>query len=103
MVSDNLKARAKSSKDPPLIASVKHWGAFLGCSVVSTYLSQGLHNCQTAMQTHNEMTHIGAVRSMIREHGIRFLWKGAEARVGLLVITNIFNEIFLKPVWNGHV
>lgn len=84
-------------------SNVKHWGALIGTSVVATYMSHGLHNCQTAMQTNHEMTSVGAFRSMVQKHGVSFLWKGAEARVGLLLVTNIFNEIFLKPVWQGHV
>jgi len=84
-------------------SSVKQWSSLIGCSIVSTYLSQGFHNCQTAMQTHHDMSSVGAFRSMMQKHGVSFMWKGAEARVGLLLVTNVFNEIFLKPVWHGHV
>mmetsp|Transcript_10146 Transcript_10146/g.16402 ORF Transcript_10146/g.16402 Transcript_10146/m.16402 type:complete len:302 (+) Transcript_10146:100-1005(+) len=106
MLSDAIRTKCLDpilpSKDP-FNNHAKRWSSLIYCSIVSTYLSQGFHNCQTAMQTHPELSYVGSLNSMMKTHGVRFLWKGAEARVGLLVVTNIFNEVFLKPIWHGNL
>jgi len=84
----------------PFTNSVKHWSSVISTSVVATYLSHGFHVCQTEMQTNTSLSYSGAIRQVYKDHGWRFLRKGAEARVGLLLVTNIFNEIFLKPAWD---
>jgi len=106
MFSDHVRESVLDKVAPAqdhISSTVKQWSSLIGCSIVSTYLSQGFHNCQTAMQTHHDMTTAGAFRSMMTKHGVSFMWKGAEARVGLLLVTNVFNEIFLKPVWHGQI
>ena len=79
--------------------SVKQWTAVLSTSVVATYLSQGLHNGQIAMQSNANLGYVSAVRTIWQQHGIAMLYRGAEARVGLLLLVNGLNEILLKPAW----
>jgi hypothetical protein len=78
----------------------KHWFSVLSLSVASTYISHGFHVCQTTMQTQN-VGYAQAVRSLSKERGIAGFWfVGARARVALLLVTNVFNELFLKPAWD---
>jgi hypothetical protein len=80
--------------------SAKQMGSVLSTSVVATYLSQGLHNFQITMQTDQSLGYGQAIRSVIRQHGMLGLIRGAEARVGLLLIVNGLNELLLKPAWS---
>ena len=70
-------------------------------SAVGTVLSQGLHNCQIMMQSNQGLSYAGALRSVYEVHGISALYKGAEARMGLLMVVNVLNELLLKPAWEG--
>lgn len=69
-------------------------------SVISTYLSQGIHNCQTTLQTTN-IRSINVIPYLYNKHNFSFLWKGVSGRMGLLLITNLLNEHFLKPCWKS--
>lgn len=80
-------------------AGIKQWSAVLGSSVFATYASQGMHNCQIVMQTDKSLSHIGAFQKAYKQNGIALLWRGAEARVGLLLIVNVLNELLLKKAW----
>ena len=91
--------RSEDDDDDLLASSVQHWTAVVSTSVVATYASQGLHNCQTAMQADQSLSYRQAVRTVFQQHGWRALIKGAEARVGLLLIVNVLNELLLKPAW----
>ena len=100
MFCDNIR---QSIFEPLLLPNcnyqVCHWSALITTSIVSTYLSQGIHNCQVAMQTHHDLGYIEAIQHMYKQHKMKFIYKGVESRVVLLLITNMFNEIFLKPAW----
>jgi hypothetical protein len=78
---------------------VKHWTSLISTSVAATYLSQSLHNCQTTMQTNSALSYGGAIKKVWTDHGFAALYRGAEARVGLLLIVNVLNELLLKPAW----
>jgi len=78
---------------------VKRWSSLISTSVAATYLSQGMHNFQTAMQADQSLGYAAAVRSVMKEHGFAIFMKGAEARVGLLLLVNVLNELLLKPAW----
>jgi len=78
---------------------IKQYAAVIGTSVVATYMSQGCHNCQITMQTDQTLGHLGALRKAYAANGLSLLYKGAEARVGLLLIVNVLNEVFLKKAW----
>lgn len=67
----------------------------------ATYMSQGFQNCQIAMQAEPSFSYAQTVSSVHKAHGMRFLWKGAEARIGLLLVVNVLNQLLLAPVWNG--
>jgi hypothetical protein len=77
----------------------KQWTSVLSTSVVATYLSQGFHNFQISMQADQSLSYVQAVKSVTGQHGFKALYKGAEARVGLLLIVNVLNELLLKPAW----
>ena len=83
---------------PPV---VKTYGSVLTMSAVGTVLSQGLHNCQIMMQSNQGLSYAGALRSVYEVHGVSALYKGAEARMGLLMVVNVLNELLLKPAWEG--
>eukprot|EP00516_Mucochytrium_quahogii_P001046 CAMPEP_0203752878 /NCGR_PEP_ID=MMETSP0098-20131031/6741_1 /ASSEMBLY_ACC=CAM_ASM_000208 /TAXON_ID=96639 /ORGANISM=" , Strain NY0313808BC1" /LENGTH=252 /DNA_ID=CAMNT_0050643245 /DNA_START=30 /DNA_END=788 /DNA_ORIENTATION=- len=78
---------------------IKHWCALLSTSIFATFASQGLHNCQITMQAQHDLTYASTIRKVWSENGIKFLWRGGEARVGLLLIVNVLNELLLKPAW----
>lgn len=84
-----------------MIASIKHWTALLTTSIVATYLSQGLHNLQITMQADPTLSYARVVPTVFQQHGFSMLYKGAEARVGLLLIVNVLNELLLKPAWTS--
>ena len=80
--------------------SVKAWSSLISTSVAATYMSQGVHNFQISMQADQSLTYSQTIKSVIKQHGIKTFYKGAEARVGLLLIVNILNELLLKPAWS---
>jgi len=81
-------------------ADAKHFVSVISTSVMATYMSQGLHNFQIAMQADQSLSYGQAVRSVFQQHGLKFLIKGAEARVGLLLLVNVLNDWLLKPAWS---
>jgi len=89
----------ENNNETSLESSIKQWTAVLSTSVVATYLSQGLHNGQIAMQSNQSLGYAAAVRTVWRQHGLAALYRGAEARVGLLLLVNALNEVLLKPAW----
>jgi hypothetical protein len=82
-----------------VLESVKHWTALLSTSIVATYLSQGLHNLQITMQADASLSYAQVVPTVWKKHGLSLFYKGAEARVGLLLIVNVLNQLLLKPAW----
>lgn len=80
--------------------SAKQWSAVISTSVFATYMSQGFHNFQIAMQADQSLSYSQALKTVMQQHGIKSFYKGAEARVGLLLIVNILNELLLKPAWS---
>ena len=85
----------------PISLFANKWAPILSTSILGTYLSQGFMNCQIIMQTDPTLTHISTLRTAWERNGIKLFYRGAEARVGLLLIVNILNEVLLKPAWAG--
>jgi hypothetical protein len=79
--------------------SIKQWTSVISTSIVATYMSQGLHNCQITMQADQSLGYVQAIKSVLKQHGIKGMIRGAEARVGLLLVVNVLNELLLKPAW----
>uniref|UniRef100_A0A7S3LQ80 ADP,ATP carrier protein n=1 Tax=Aplanochytrium stocchinoi TaxID=215587 RepID=A0A7S3LQ80_9STRA len=88
-----------SSEPAGLGSQIKQWTAVIGTSIFATYISQGFHNCQITMHADQTVNHLGALRKAYAENGLSLLYKGGEARVGLLLVVNILNEAFLKKAW----
>jgi hypothetical protein len=82
-----------------VLESVKQWTALLSTSIVATYLSQGLHNLQITMQADASLSYAQVVPTVWKKHGLSMFYKGAEARVGLLLLVNVLNQVLLKPAW----
>ena len=104
MCSDSVRRNVfdkmyETNEEDTQINTIKHWSSVLSTSVVATYMSQGLHNCQIAMQADQSLGYADAVKTVMRQHGLMGMIKGAEARVGLLLIVNVLNELLLKPAW----
>ena len=57
------------------------------------------YNFPIAMQADQSLGYAATVKSVTQQHGFRTFYRGAEARVGLLLIVNILNELLLKPAW----
>lgn len=77
---------------------IKKMVSVFAMTIPATYLSQGFHNLQTTMQS-KELSYFHACRSLWTNNGISMFYKGAEARIGLLLIINVLNEFILKPAW----
>ena len=45
------------------------------------------------------MSYKEAFTANIKEHGIKVMYKGVEARIGVLIVVNFFNEFLLKKIW----
>lgn len=69
------------------------WGSLIILSIASTYLTQFVHNCQTMMHIYQDLGYSQAIQKTFKDK--KSLYKGAEARVGLLLVTNIMNDLFL--------
>ena len=89
------------ASDSDLAKMAKKWGSLILTSIGATVASQGLHNGQLRMQSDQSLTYARALRSLVNQFGPSFLWRGAEARVGLLLVVNVLNELILKPCWDG--
>lgn len=89
----------ETDTEPTPLDLAKHWTALFSTSIVATYISQGIHNCQTTLQTNTNLSYFGAMKKVWTEHRFAAFYKGAEARVGLLLIVNVLNELLLKPAW----
>ena len=81
---------------------IKQMSSVIATSIASTYLSHPLHNLQITMQSQPSVGYAEACRILWSKSGTgnpSFLFRGAEARVGLLLVINVFNELLLKPAW----
>ena len=56
-------------------------------------------NLQLVMQSDPELSHATTVARAWSRNGPALLYRGAEARVGLLLVVNVLNELLLKPAW----
>ena len=88
-------------EDSPQIALVKHWVPVLFTSVAASVLSQWFHNCQMTMQADEALNHVGAVKRLWANNGIASVYRGVDARIGLLLVVCGLNEALLKPAWAG--
>jgi len=61
--------------------SAKVWSSVISSSVIATYLSQGFHNFQIAMQADQSLSYSQALKTVTQQHGFKTFYKGAEARV----------------------
>eukprot|EP00924_Labyrinthula_sp_SR-Ha-C_P001665 maker-scaffold_18-snap-gene-5.1-mRNA-1 protein AED:0.03 eAED:0.03 QI:76/1/1/1/1/1/4/121/245 len=91
-------SKVSENKSDALLG-VQRWTAVLSTSVFATYVSQCFHNCQITMQTDQTLTHLTAARAAFKQNGFSILYKGGEARVGLLLVVNVLNELLLKKAW----
>lgn len=85
----------------PNVQAARKGMAVLVCSLVATLLSQGFHNLQTLMQSRQDLSYTTAVHEAFASKGIAIIWTGVEARIGLLLLVNLLNELFLKKVWKA--
>ena len=97
LLSDKFKKDIVTPIFPSLSDNNCKWLSIGTLSIISTYISHGFHNCQLLMQLHAELNHLTVLKYIRNDHSL--LYKGAESRVALLLITNIFNELYLKEIW----
>jgi hypothetical protein len=98
-VFDNLFPTTSDSSN--WLVQFKYWGSVLTTSMIATVASQGVHNCQITIQADQSLTYKTTLEKIWSQHGFRMFYKGAEARIGLLLVVNILNELLLKPAWAG--
>lgn len=82
-------------------SEVAKWASVISTSVVATVASQGMHNAQITMQADQTLSYKETVKSLWKKNGVSIFWKGAEARIGLLLVVNLLNEVLLKPAWES--
>lgn len=97
LLSNKLKKNVITPLFPSLSDNNCKWLSIGILSIISTYISHGFHNCQLLMQLHPELNHLSVLKYI--KNNYKLLYKGAESRVVLLLITNIFNELYLKDIW----
>jgi hypothetical protein len=51
------------------------------------------------MQSNPTLGYIATIKDLFARNGVAALYRGAEARVGLLIVANTLNELVLKPAW----
>lgn len=83
---------------PSLSDQTNKWISLTTLSIGSTILSHPFHNCQIIMQINSDIGYKKSVQELYRKFGIRAFYKGCESRIILLLITNIFNDIYLKDI-----
>jgi hypothetical protein len=98
-VLDPVWKTSSANDDDKISQSIKQWTSVISTSIVATYMSQGFHNCQITMQADQSLGYVQAVKSVVKQHGMKGMIRGAEARVGLLLVVNVLNELLLKPAW----
>jgi hypothetical protein len=98
---DKFKNKVLDPFLPNKLEKEKELISIFALTLVSTVLSHGLHNCQTIMQTNsNNLSCLSApAANLYAKHGYSFLYKGLPGRMGLLLVTNIFNYTYLKPLY----
>lgn len=84
-----------------MAGGVKRAVSVMCTSIFATVASQGLHNAQIKMQADQSLSYARTVQTLWAEHGASIFYKGASARIGLLLVVNGFNEVLLKPAWEG--
>ena len=82
------------------IDPIYHYGTLFGLSTISTFLSHPLHCFQIFAQNETGKSHYQVAKQVIKLHSWSLFYKGIEARIVLLGLTNFFNDIFLKDVWS---
>lgn len=80
---------------------LKHWVPVLVASIIATIISQWFHNCQMVMQADQSLSYLETVETLWNNNGVASFFLGADARISLLLIVNIFNEVLLKRAWQG--
>jgi hypothetical protein len=53
------------------------------------------------MQSDQSLGYLQTVRTLWAQNGFGLFIRGAEARIGLLLVVNVLNEAVLKPAWEG--
>lgn len=82
------------------INNLKYWFSVLSTSVISTYLSQVFHSCQITIQSNQQFNYAQSIAYLWKNNGWSMFFKGAEARVGLLLAVSILNQLLLKKAWS---
>ena len=77
-----------------------HYGTLFTLSTLSTFLSHPLHCFQVFAQNETGKSHYQIAKQAIKLHRWSLFYKGIEARLILLGLTNFFNDMFLKDVWS---
>ena len=83
---------------PTLSDQTAKWGSLITLSVGSTILSHPFHNLQIIMQVNSDVGYKKSVEELYRKLGVKSFYRGVESRIIILLITNIFNEIYLKDI-----
>jgi len=81
--------------------SIKKWSSVITTSMCASVISQGPHNCQILMQQNHDLNPRTAMQLGFKMHGLKLFYRGAEARMGLLLVVNLFNELLMRPAWDG--
>lgn len=83
----------------PVLEDFKYWGSVLTTSVFATIASQGCQNGQITMQSDQSLSYARAIKKLWNENGVKMFYRGAEARIGFLLIVTVLNQLLLKPAW----
>ena len=76
-----------------------HYPVLFAISALTTSLSHPLHCMQLFAQNNRNKSQLQIAIETCKSYKLTLFYKGIEARLVLLGLTNMFNDIFLKDVW----
>lgn len=97
LLSDRFKSSIINPLFPFLSDKTQQFLSIGTLSITFTALSHPFHNLQMIMQLNSKYRYKDSLVQLINNK--RLLLKGVESRILLLFVTNLFNEIYLKPIW----
>lgn len=81
-------------------SNITYYFSLLTVSITASIISHPLHCMQTFVQNNNSVSQLQMFKQMVKMHRWSLFYKGVESRIVLLFLTNLFNDIFLKRIWN---
>ena len=76
-----------------------HYPTLFGISLISTFLSHPFHCLQIYCQNNRNKNQYQIAKEIIKKHKLSLFYIGIESRIILILFTNLFNDFFLREIW----